>query len=80
MVSSTSRCAGQMSAKYTGCAVFPLANGILAQVEIDASGQRKSHHQRRRHQIVGTDFRVDAPLEIAIAGKHRGHDQILSRR
>ena len=50
-------------------AVFAFAERIFAQINIDASGQRESHHQRRRHQIVGAHFGVDAAFEVAIAAR-----------
>ncbi len=34
---------------------------------IDAPGQSEGHHQRRRHQVVGPHFGVDAAFKIAIA-------------
>ena len=60
-----------------GLAVFVFADGIFAEVDIDASGERKSDDQRRRHQIIRADFGIDAAFEIAIAGKHRGDHQIV---
>ncbi len=60
-----------------GLAVFALADSVFAEVGVDASGQRKSDYQRRRHQIVGPHLRVDAPFEIAIAGEHRSDDQFF---
>ncbi len=39
------------------------------------SGQRVGDHQRRRRQIVGARLRVDAALEVAVAGQHRRHRQ-----
>ena len=42
---------------------------IFAQVDIDAAGEREGYDQRRRHQVVGADFGVDAAFEVAIAGE-----------
>ncbi len=52
-------------------AVSALADGVLAQVDVDAPRQRKRHHQRRRHQVIGAHFRVDASLKIPVPRKHR---------
>ena len=40
------------------------------------AGDGVGDDQRRRGQIVGLDFRVDAALEVAVAGEHGGRDQI----
>ena len=76
--SSTSRCVGHTSARNTGLPSRVLAQRIFPQIDVDASGQSERHHQRRRHQIIRADIRIDAAFEVAIAGKHRGHHQILS--
>ena len=60
-----------------GLAVFASSDGILAQIDVNASREREGHHQRRRHQVVGAHFRVDSALKVAIAGEHRSNDQIL---
>ena len=38
---------------------------------------RERDHQRRAHQEVGADVRVDARFEVAVAGEHRGGDDIV---
>ena len=58
-------------------AVFSLADGIFAEIEVDASGQGEGDHQRRRHQVVGAHFGIDAAFEIPIAGEHRSDDQVF---
>src|SRR5580693_1984408 len=58
-------------------AVPALADGLGAEVDVDASGEREGYDQRRRHQIIGADFRVDAAFEVAIAGEHGSDHQIF---
>ena len=60
-----------------GLAVFAFAQGILAQVDVDAPGERKSDDQRRRHQIVGAHFGVNAAFKVAIATENRGDDKVV---
>src|SRR5690606_4056593 len=55
---------------------------IVAQrftVHIDScgTGQGEGHDQRRRRQPVGLDHWMHAPLEVAVARKHRGDDQVV---
>ena len=57
--------------------VLSFSDRLLAQINIDSSGQRKRHHQRRRHQIIRANFRIDSAFEVAIARKHRRHHQIF---
>ena len=47
------------------------------QIVVDASGQRVCHDQWRRHQVVSANLRVDAPFEVAIAGKHRDNHELM---
>jgi hypothetical protein len=51
-------------------------------VDIHAAGDRIGDHQRRRGEIVGLHMRVDAALEIAVAGEHRRDREVatLDRR
>src|SRR6202020_3189296 len=60
-----------------GVAVFAVADGVFAEIGVDASGEGEGDDQGRRHQIVGADFRVDAAFEVAIAGEDAGDDQIF---
>ena len=55
----------------------PLPSGIFAQVDVDAAGERESDDQRRRHQVVGADFGVDAAFEVAVSGEHRSDHQFF---
>ncbi len=63
--------------QVNGFAILAFSERILAQVDIDAASQRKGHHQRRRHQVVGAYLRIDPAFKVAIAGEHRSNDQIL---
>src|SRR5215472_1082711 len=60
-------------------AVMDVAERLLVDVNIDASGEGVSDDQRRRHQVVRPHFRVDAALEVAIAAEHRRDDEIFLR-
>jgi hypothetical protein len=44
---------------------------VLRQVDVDGAGQRVGHDQRRAGEVVGADERMDAALEVAVAGKDR---------
>ncbi len=54
-----------------------LADGVVGQVQVHASGQRERHHQRRRHEEIRLDVLMDARLEIAVAAEHRRRDQVV---
>src|SRR5688500_17643135 len=49
---------------------------ILGQIEIDTASQGTRDDERGRHQEIRFDVLVNARLEIAVAGKHRGGDEI----
>ena len=68
---------GQRSRRKTSLPVLVLADRIIRQIKIDASGERKGHDQRRRHEEVRLDVLMHARFEISIAGKNRGRDQIV---
>ncbi len=53
------------------------AERLLGEVDIHRAGDRISHHQRRRGEIVGPHVGVDAALEIPIARKHRRGNEIV---
>ncbi|MCY1501117.1 hypothetical protein D9M68_351800 [compost metagenome] len=57
-------------------AVLALAQGLAGEVQAYAAGQGVGHHQGRRCQPVGLHQRVHPALEVAVAGKHRGHGQV----
>ena len=77
MVSWISRSGGQMSLRYTGCALRILAQRLGRQIDLHLAGERVGDDERRRRQIVGADLRLNAALEVAVAAQHRCHDQIL---
>ena len=58
-------------------ALCALAQRFAHQVLEHGAGNGIGHHQRRRGEKVGFDVGVDARLEIAVAGKHRGTDQVV---
>ena len=53
------------------------AERLAGQVDLHRAGERIGDDQRRRGEIVGPHVRIDAALEIAVAGEHRGGDQIV---
>ena len=58
---------------------FAIAQRLVINIHVDATGQGKRHHQRRRHQVVRPHLGVDAALEVAIAAQHRCDHQVLVR-
>src|SRR6185437_6159730 len=64
--------------KENRLALTVFAQRIFSQINVDSPGQRKSDYQRRRHQIIGANIWINPSLEIAIARKHRGNDEILT--
>ena len=49
---------------------------VVLQVHIHGAGERIRHHERRRSEEVHLHFRMHAAFEVAIAGEHRGGDDI----
>ena len=54
-----------------------LAQRILGQIDVHASGDREGDDERRAHQEVGFDALMHARFEVAIAGQNAGGDQIV---
>ena len=52
------------------------AQHILLDIETDGPGDRVSNHQRRRGEECLFGVRVNAAVEVAVAGEHRGRVQI----
>ena len=59
-------------------AILSCAEWIFAQIHVHASGERKGHDQWRRHQIVGSNIRIDAALEVSVPREHRSDHQVLA--
>ena len=59
-----------------GLAIGTGAQGVVVEVDIHVAGQGIGHHQRRRGQVIGSHFLVDATLEVAISREHGGDQQI----
>ena len=51
------------------------AERLGGEIDGDRSGERIGDHERRRGEIIGAHVVIDAALEIAIAGEHRGDRQ-----
>ena len=58
-------------------AVLTLAERLFRQVDVDGARDRERHHQRRRGEVVHLHFGVDAALEVAVAGQHRRHREVV---
>ncbi len=58
-------------------AVFAFAERFVGHVDIDAAGEREGDDQRRRHEEIGLDALMHARFEIAVAGQHRGGDEVV---
>ena len=75
MTLETSCCEGQMSLRKTGWPDWSLPMGSRVEVVIDAAGEGVGDDQRRRHEVVGANFGVDAAFEVAIAGEDADGDE-----
>ncbi len=53
------------------------AERLLGDVDVHRAGDRVGDDQRRRGEIVRAHVGVDAAFEVAVAGQHRGGDQIV---
>ena len=62
-------------AQVNWLALLVMAERVFFKINADSSRQRVRHHQRRRHEVIGANLRVDAPFKIAIATQHRSHHQ-----
>ena len=58
-------------------AVRVAAQSIRLEVEVHGTGQRVRDHQRRRREVVHLHVGADAPFEVAVAGEHGGHGEIV---
>ena len=58
-------------------AVVRLAKRFARQVDVDPPGQRERHDERRRHQEIAAHVLVHARLEVAVAGEHRGDNEVV---
>ena len=58
-------------------AVLAGAERLRVEVDIDAAGEGEGDDERRRHEEVRLDVRVDARLEVAVAGEDAGGDEIV---
>src|SRR5581483_2816932 len=53
------------------------AERLGEQIVIDAPSESIGNNQRRRHQIVGANFRIDAAFEVPIPGKDRRDHELM---
>ena len=63
-------------AEEDGSAVRSRAERLFFQIDVDAPRQREGDDERRRHQEIRFHERMNARLEIAVAGKHARRDEI----
>ena len=54
-----------------------LVDRVGGNIDVERSGQRVGHHQRRRGEVVRAHIRVDAALEVAVARQHGEGDQVI---
>ena len=54
----------------------PCPSGSVVRSTSTRPGERVGHDERRRGEVVGLHLGVDAPLEVAVAGEHRGDHQV----
>ena len=54
-----------------------MAERIGGEIDVQRAGQRIGDDERRRGEIVGAHIGIDAAFEIAVAGEHRGGDEIV---
>ena len=53
-----------------------MAQRLSFEIDRDPSGKRERNDERRRHQIIGTHFRMDATFEVAVSGQCCGDDEV----
>ena len=58
-------------------AVGALAQRLVVEVDVDASGEREGHDEHRRGQVVRPHEGVDAGLVVPVSGEDRGDDQAM---
>jgi hypothetical protein len=61
-----------------GLAVSVVADRLVGHVNVHRSRERVRHDERRRRQVARLHERMDAAFEVAIAGEHRDHIQVVS--
>ena len=74
-IASISSSLGQMSFRRISLPSHD-AQHVLLDVEADGAGDRVGDHQRRRGEERLLGVRVDAAVEVAVAGQHRGGVQV----
>ena len=58
-------------------AVLAHAERLARDVDLERAGERIGDDERRRGEIVRAHVRIDAALEVAVAGKHRAGDEVV---
>ena len=58
-------------------AVLAHAERLARDVDLERAGERVGDDQRRRGEIVRAHVRIDAALEVAVAGEHRAGDEVV---
>ena len=60
-------------------AIATVADRLGQKVDLHGPGKRERHHERRRSEVAGARQRMDAALEVAVAGENRrDHESLLS--
>ena len=68
--------AGPEVAEVDVVALAVLADRLLEQVDVHSAGERVGDDERRRGEVVRLHLRMDARLEVAVAGEDRAHDEV----
>jgi hypothetical protein len=72
------RLRGPDVAEVDGFAVGAEADGFDGEIDVHAAGEGVGDDQRGAGEIIGFDVRIDAALEIAVAGEDGGGDEIAA--
>jgi len=54
-----------------------LAYRLVVQVDVHPTGEGVRHNERRRRQVIRSDFRLDPAFEIAVAAQDSGNNQVV---
>ncbi len=70
---------GQRSRRYTGLAVGVVPDRIGVQVDVHRARERVRDDERRRREVVHAAVGMDPAFEVAVAGEHRAHREVVRR-
>ena len=64
-------------AEVDGATLAVVSDGVVLQVDVHRAGERVRDDQRRRREVIHADVGVDAAFEVAVAGEHRAHGEVV---